>query len=103
MAAGVEDTVEGDRVHLPAFGDGGNVFVEAGDEGDVAGAGFGGDAGVADAEGAVGEDAGAEEWREGPRGERVWVGGVWVVWVGVWVRVRLEAFVGAETVAWGLC
>lgn len=58
----------------------------------MAGAGFGWDAGVGDAESAGGEDSGAEEGGEGEG-----VGSVWVVWV--WVG--LEAFVGAEAVAWG--
>lgn len=87
MAAGIEDAVEGDGVHLPAFGDSRDILVQAGDERDVAGARFGGDSGVADAEGAVREDAGAEKGREGPWGEGVWVGWVRVVWVGVGVGV----------------
>lgn len=38
MPATIEDTVKVDGVEFPASGDGGNVFIEAGDEGNVSGA-----------------------------------------------------------------
>lgn len=74
MPASIEDAVEVDGVELPTSCDGGNVFVQAGDERDMAWSRFGGNASVGDAKGAVGEDTRPDE-----RSKRAWserIGGV---------------------------
>lgn len=93
MPAAIEHTVEIHGIQLPARGDGRNVFVEPRDERYVAGAGFSGHACVRDAEGAVFEDAGAQEGREGAGNE------VCVV-LGVGLGEGVEGFVCAETIAY---
>lgn len=67
MPAAIEDTVKVDRVELPARGDGRDILVEAGDEGDMSGPRFGGDTGVRDAEGSMIKNSGAEEGCERAR------------------------------------
>ena len=102
MSAAIEHAVEVDRVQLPPSSDRGDILVEAGDECDVTRAGFGGDAGVGDTEGAFFEDLRAQEGCE-------WAGClcvvgdqlrcVWCCRIGVRVGERLECLVCAKTVA----
>lgn len=94
MTAAIEDAVEVDRVELPAGRDGRDILIEAGDQGDVARAGFGRDASVRDAESAFVENFGAQIRGEGPRDEVVIV-------LGVRLGKGLESLVGSKTVACG--
>lgn len=57
MSASVEDAVEVDGVEFPSCRHCCHVFIQPGDEGDMSRSGFGGDAGVGDAEGAVFKDS----------------------------------------------
>lgn len=65
MSTSVEDAVEVDWVEFPACCYCCHVFVQPRDEGDMTRSGFGGDAGVGDAESAVFKDSRAEERRHG--------------------------------------
>ncbi len=95
MPGAVENTIEVDGIELPSCCYGGDVFVEACDEGDVTGAGFSWYSCMRDAEGAVVEDAGA---KVGCQMARLEVG----IGLGVWVRELLKGFVCSQSVAWHL-
>jgi hypothetical protein len=92
MLTAVEDTVEIDRVELPASGDCRYILIKPCDECDMARPGLGGHTGMRYSECAVLENAGSEEWSKGARGEVVI--GLWV-----WLGVQLEGLVCAEPVS----
>ena len=68
MPATIEHAVEVHRVQLPAGGNSRNIFVETGDERNVAGARFGRHTCVGDTKRARLEDFGAQERRQRARG-----------------------------------
>lgn len=76
MSAPIKHAVEVHRVELPPRRHGRYIFIQPRDQRDVAGARFSRYSCVGDAEGAVFEDAGAQEGGEGAGDEIRGVGGV---------------------------